>query len=142
MVTATSFEALQSRLRAAPRRWLVTGVAGFIGSNLLETLLGLDQDVVGLDNFATGYQRNLDEVRSTLSPAQWSRFKFINGDIRVADDCRSACEGVDIVLHQAALGSVPRSILTEAMPWYVRAAPPAIERCLNQVNVLDSARCR
>ena len=110
MVTATSFEALQSRLRAAPRRWLVTGVAGFIGSNLLETLLGLDQHVVGLDNFATGHQRNLDEVRSTLSRAQWSRFKFINGDIRVADDCRRACEGVDIVLHQAAIGSVPRSI--------------------------------
>jgi len=110
MVTATSFEALQAKLRAAPRRWLVTGVAGFIGSNLLETLLELEQDVIGLDNFATGYQRNLDQVRSTVNEAQWSRFKFINGDIRVADDCRRACDGVDVVLHQAAIGSVPRSI--------------------------------
>jgi UDP-N-acetylglucosamine 4-epimerase len=110
-VTVTSFEALQSRLRSAPRRWLVTGVAGFIGSNLLETLLRLDQDVVGLDNFETGYQRNLDQVRSTLSKAQWSRFKFINGDIRIAEDCRRACEAVDVVLHQAAIGSVPRSIV-------------------------------
>jgi len=110
MVTVTSYEALQARLRSAPRRWLVTGVAGFIGSNLLETLLELEQDVIGLDNFATGYQRNLDQVRSTVNEAQWSRFKFINGDIRVADDCRRACDGVDVVLHQAAIGSVPRSI--------------------------------
>ena len=110
MVTATSYEALQASLRASPRRWLVTGVAGFIGSNLLETLLALDQNVVGLDNFATGHQRNLDQIRSTLAPARWSRFRFIQGDIRVAEDCRRACEGVDIVLHQAAIGSVPRSI--------------------------------
>jgi UDP-N-acetylglucosamine/UDP-N-acetylgalactosamine 4-epimerase len=110
MVTVTAYEALQSRLRATPRRWLVTGVAGFIGSNLLETLLALEQEVVGLDNFATGHQRNLDQVRSALRPAQWSRFKFINGDIRAVDDCRRACEGVAIVLHQAAIGSVPRSI--------------------------------
>jgi UDP-N-acetylglucosamine 4-epimerase len=109
-VTVTPYEALQPRLRAAPRRWLVTGVAGFIGSNLLETLLGLGQHVVGLDNFATGHQRNLDQVRSALTPAQWRRFKFIDGDIRLAEDCRRACEGIDIVLHQAALGSVPRSI--------------------------------
>ena len=110
MVTVTSYEALQATLRSAPRRWLVTGVAGFIGSNLLETLLGLEQDVTGLDNFATGHQRNLDQVRSAVSQARWSRFKFIEGDIRVADDCRRACASVDIVLHEAAIGSVPRSI--------------------------------
>jgi UDP-N-acetylglucosamine/UDP-N-acetylgalactosamine 4-epimerase len=110
MKTETSYEALRSNLRATPRRWLVTGVAGFIGSNLLETLLGLEQHVVGLDNFATGYQRNLDEVRSIVSREQWSRFRFIQGDIRVTSDCQRACVGVDIVLHQAAIGSVPRSI--------------------------------
>jgi len=110
MVTVTSYESTRERLRSSPRRWLVTGIAGFIGSNLLEALLGLDQEVTGLDNFATGYQRNLDQVRATVSEAQWSRFKFIHGDIRVADDCRRACESVDIVLHQAAIGSVPRSI--------------------------------
>ena len=109
--TVTPYEALQSRLRASPRRWLVTGVAGFIGSNLLETLLGLGQHVAGLDNFATGHQRNLDEVQSSLGPEPWSRFTFIRGDIRVLDDCVRACEGVDVVLHQAAIGSVPRSIL-------------------------------
>ena len=110
MVTVTSYEALQAKLRAAPRKWLVTGVAGFFGSNLLETLLGLGQDVVGLDNFATGYRRNLDQVRSAVGEAQWSRFRFIEGDILVAEDCRRACQAAEIVLHQAAIGSVPRSI--------------------------------
>ena len=85
-------------------------MAGFIGSNLLETLLKLDQRVVGLDNFSTGYQRNLDEVKTLVTPAQWARFHFIQGDIRTTADCRAACEGVDFVLHQAALGSVPRSV--------------------------------
>jgi len=85
-------------------------VAGFIGSNLLEHLLLLDQTVVGLDNFATGHQRNLDEVRSNVSALQWSRFTFIKGDIRDLNDCQAACRGVDYVLHQAALGSVPRSL--------------------------------
>ena len=110
MVTVTSYEALQSNLRSSPRRWLVTGVAGFIGSHLLETLLGLGQDVVGLDDFSTGHQRNLDQVRSAVGETRWSCFEFIKGDIRVADDCRRACEAVDVVLHQAAIGSVPRSI--------------------------------
>jgi len=105
-----AYEALKSTLRAAPRTWLVTGVAGFIGSNLLETLLGLEQHVVGLDNFATGHQRNLDEVEAIVGAGRWSRFHFIQGDIRTLADCRAACEGVDLVLHQAALGSVPRSI--------------------------------
>jgi UDP-N-acetylglucosamine 4-epimerase len=89
---------------------LVTGVAGFIGSNLLEALLKLDQRVVGLDNFATGYQHNLDEVQSLVTPAQWANFQFIQGDIRNLEDCQRACAGVDYVLHQAALGSVPRSL--------------------------------
>lgn len=104
------FSEVQSKLMASPQVWLVTGVAGFIGSNLLETLLKLNQQVVGLDNFATGHQRNLDEVKSLVSAEQWSRFNFICGDIRRADDCLIACKGVDYVLHQAALGSVPRSI--------------------------------
>jgi UDP-N-acetylglucosamine 4-epimerase len=88
----------------------VTGCAGFIGSNLLEALLTLDQTVVGLDNFSTGYQRNLDEVRHLVAPQQWAAFRFIEGDIRDAAACREAAEGVDYVLHQAALGSVPRSL--------------------------------
>lgn len=91
-------------------RWLLTGVAGFIGSNVLATLLSLEQHVVGLDNFATGHRRNLDEVQSQVGPARWKKFRFIEGDIRVLDNCRQACETVDHVLHQAALGSVPRSL--------------------------------
>lgn len=106
----TRYETLLQELPKKPKVWLITGVAGFIGSNLLETLLKLDQRVVGLDNFATGHQRNLDEVQSLVTPEQWAGFHFIKGDIRNLEDCRQACEGVDYVLHQAALGSVPRSI--------------------------------
>ncbi|WP_338476760.1 NAD-dependent epimerase/dehydratase family protein [Pseudomonas khavaziana] len=106
----TRYETLLQTLPAAPKTWLITGVAGFIGSNLLETLLNLDQFVVGLDSFATGHQRNLDEVRTTVSAARWARFSFIKGDIRNLEDCHRACRGVDYVLHQAALGSVPRSL--------------------------------
>ena len=106
----TRYEELLQSLPQNPKTWLVTGVAGFIGSNLLETLLKLDQSVIGLDNFATGYQRNLDEVQSLVTAEQWARFRFIEGDIRNLDDCRKACEGANYVLHQAALGSVPRSI--------------------------------
>lgn len=106
----TRYEQLLQELPKAPKTWLITGVAGFIGSNLLETLLKLDQRIIGLDNFATGYQHNLDEVQSLVSPEQWARFQFIQGDIRNLEDCQRACEGVDYVLHQAALGSVPRSI--------------------------------
>lgn len=97
-------------LRKSPRTWLVTGCAGFIGSNLLETLLQLDQVVVGLDNFSTGHQHNLDEVLELVTAEQWGRFTFIEGDIRDLDTCRQAVNGVDFVLHQAALGSVPRSL--------------------------------
>ena len=92
------------------KTWLVTGVAGFIGSNLLETLLKLDQKVVGLDNFFSGHAHNLDEVKSLVAPDQWVRFTFIEGDIRDAATCKKACEGVELVLHQAALGSVPMSV--------------------------------
>lgn len=106
----TAYETLLSTLPSEPKIWLVTGVAGFIGSNLLETLLKLDQRVVGLDNFATGHQHNLGEVQALVSTEQWSYFRFIEGDIRNVAVCQQACEGVDYVLHQAALGSVPRSI--------------------------------
>ena len=106
----TAYDDLKTRLAQKPHTWLVTGVAGFIGSNLLETLLKLNQHVVGLDNFATGHQHNLDEVHHLVTPEQWHRFKFIEGDIRDIDECRSACAGVEYVLHQAALGSVPRSV--------------------------------
>ena len=106
----TKYESLKQQLKNDPKTWLVTGVAGFIGSNLLETLLKLDQRVVGLDNFSTGYQRNLNEVQSVVTQEQWTRFRFVKGDIRNFDDCQNACTGVDYVLHQAALGSVPRSL--------------------------------
>lgn len=92
------------------KKFLVTGVAGFIGSNLLEFLLKGGNAVIGLDNFSTGYQDNLDEVRDAVSDEEWGQFCFIEGDIRDLETCREACVGVDYVLHQAALGSVPRSI--------------------------------
>lgn len=122
-----SYETLKTQLKTTPRTWLITGVAGFIGSNLLETLLNLNQKVIGLDNFSTGHQKNIDEAIKAANAnncqpkARNSRlktdncqlptsFKLINGDIRNLETCRQACQGVDYVLHQAALGSVPRSI--------------------------------
>src|SRR5258708_39000119 len=90
--------------------WLVTGCAGFIGSNLIEALLEQGQRVVGLDNFSTGFQHNLDQVEATVGPEKWKRLRFIEGDIRSLETCREACKDVDYVLHEAALGSVPRSI--------------------------------
>jgi UDP-N-acetylglucosamine/UDP-N-acetyl-alpha-D-glucosaminouronate 4-epimerase len=104
------FDEVLARLRARPRRWLVTGVAGFIGSNLLEALLELDQAVVGVDNFATGRRANLDEVQTAVGPGRWSRFRLLEGDVASPDLCAEAAAGVNAVLHQAALGSVPRSI--------------------------------
>jgi len=104
------FNELKDKLLSKSYTWLITGVAGFIGSNLLEHLLKLNQKVVGLDNFATGHQRNLDEVKTLVSERQWADFRFIEGDIRDIETCCKACSGVDYVLHQAALGSVPRSI--------------------------------
>ncbi len=128
----TAYEQLKRDLQAAPRTWLVTGVAGFIGSHLLETLLQLDQTVRGLDNFATGSRKNLAEVQSVVTPAQWARFTFSEGDIRDRVVCRRACDGVDYVLHQAALGSVPHSI-----------ADPLTTHEVNltgQFNMLEAAR--
>ncbi len=106
----TAIEDVRQRLREAPLRWLVTGSAGFIGSHLVQRLLELDQTVVGLDNFATGHRRNLDEVQAAVTPERWSRHRFIEADIRDPEACREACRGIDVVLHQAALGSVPRSL--------------------------------
>jgi UDP-N-acetylglucosamine 4-epimerase len=97
-------------LQSAPKTWLVTGAAGFIGCNLVEALLNLGQRVVGLDNFATGHRKNLDQVQASVGADRWANFRFQFGDIRSLEDCRQACAGMDYVLHQAALGSVPRSI--------------------------------
>ncbi len=110
MATVTRFRQVRADLANVPRKWLVTGAAGFIGSNLTQALLQLDQHVVGLDNFATGHRANLREVEGHVAPDQWRRFRFIEGDIRDRAACRQACDGIDFVLHQAALGSVPRSI--------------------------------
>lgn len=104
------YENLKNQLKSNPKTWLLTGVAGFIGSNLLETLLKLNQNVIGLDNFSTGSKNNLDEIKVLVNYEQWSRFQFIEGDIRNLDDCQQACLNVDYVLHQAALGSIPRSV--------------------------------
>jgi UDP-N-acetylglucosamine 4-epimerase len=104
------YKELKRELSQNQRTWLITGVAGFIGSNLLETLLKLNQKIVGLDNFATGHQYNLNEVKSLVSSDRWKNFQMIDGDIRDYSTCESALKGVDYVLHQAALGSVPRSI--------------------------------
>ncbi len=105
-----NYEDTKIELKSNPKVWLITGVAGFIGSNLLEHLLKLDQTIIGLDNFATGNQYNLDEVQGLVTEAQWQKFHFIEGDIRDYQTCVSALRGVDYVLHQAALGSVPRSV--------------------------------
>jgi UDP-N-acetylglucosamine 4-epimerase len=104
------YDELKAALTASPKTWLVTGAAGFIGSHLVEALLKLDQIVVGLDNFSTGKRENLREIETVVSGAQWQRFRFIEGDTRSLETCREACQSVDYVLHQAALGSVPRSI--------------------------------
>ncbi|CAD6524753.1 SDR family oxidoreductase [Paraburkholderia metrosideri] len=104
------YDSIRKQLKQNPQTWLITGVAGFIGSNLLEALLALGHRVVGLDDFSTGYRRNLDEVRAIVTPEQWKRFTFIEGDIRNSADCARAVAGVDHVLHEAALGSVPRSV--------------------------------
>ena len=105
-----AYEETRERMQRQPRRWLVTGVAGFIGSHLLEGLLSLDQQVVGLDNFATGHQRNLDDVKAAVNEQQWRKFSFVEGDICKLSDCQRVCTDVQVVLHQAALGSVPRSL--------------------------------
>jgi UDP-N-acetylglucosamine 4-epimerase len=128
----SAIDDVRRRLAAQPMRWLVTGSAGFIGSHLVQALLELDQTVVGLDSFATGHQRNIEEVRAAVTGERWSRHRFVEADIRDAPACRRACSGVDIVLHQAALGSVPRSL-----------ADPAATNATNVdgfLNVLIAAR--
>ena len=106
----TAYDRAKEAVRNHPRTWLVTGAAGFIGTNLVEHLLALGQKVVGLDNFSTGHRHTLDDVRSCVGPDAWARFRFVEGDICNLETCRAACEGVEYVLHQAALGSVPRSL--------------------------------
>lgn len=128
----SAYERLLVELRSRPRTWLITGVAGFIGSNLLEALLKLDQRVVGLDNYATGKAHNLEQVQALVTPEQWARFRFLPGSIEDAAICRRACEGVDLVLHQAALGSVPRSMED---PLACHAA-----NATGFINMLDAAR--
>lgn len=133
----SKYQEVLAKLVEEPKVWLITGVAGFIGSNLLEQLLILNQKVVGLDNFATGHQRNLDEVKTLVSNEQWQDFTFIEGDIRNYDDCLKAVANVDYVLHQAALGSVPRSI---ADPLTTNAAN--ITGFLNMLNAAKEAKVK
>jgi len=106
----SAFDELKTQLAASPKTWLVTGAAGFIGCNLVEALLTLDQKVIGLDNFATGHEKNLAQVQESVGPERWAKFSLKRGDIRDLITCHTVCRGVDYVLHQAALGSVPRSI--------------------------------
>jgi UDP-N-acetylglucosamine 4-epimerase len=125
-------DALATQLRNVRERWLVTGAAGFIGSNIVESLLNAGQEVVGLDNFATGHRANLDEVNNNVGPERWSRFTMIEADIRDREACARAVDGVTYVLHQAALGSVPRSM-----------ADPLNSHDSNVtgfINMLDAAR--
>jgi len=126
-----TYESLLEHIRAQPRTWLVTGCAGFIGSHLTERLLSLGQTVVGLDNFSSGHRANLDYVREAV-PEHWGRFRLIEGDIRSLDTCRDACRSVELVLHQAALGSVPRSI--------ERPAPTHESNVNGFLNMLIAAR--
>lgn len=128
------YERVSAQLRAVPKVWLITGVAGFIGSNLLEALLRLEQWVVGLDSYATGSPGNLEDVRASVGETAWRRFQFIEGDIANLETCRSACAGVDYVLHQAGLGSVPRSIEDPITSSQVNI--------LGSVNMLVAARDR
>lgn len=106
----TKYQEVLAQLNKKPEKWLITGVAGFIGSNLLETLLKNNQKVVGLDNFSTGHPHNLDQVKACVNAEQWNNFTFIEGDIRDVNTCANACGSITYVLHEAALGSVPRSI--------------------------------
>ena len=123
---------LLERVRAQRSRWLVTGAAGFIGSNLVESLLVADQEVVGLDNFATGHRANLDDVRESVGEDRWANFQFLEADIRDRGSCDEAVHGIDIVLHQAALGSVPRSMADPITSYDVNIT--------GFINILDAAR--
>lgn len=130
----TRYEKTIEQLKVKPKTWLITGVAGFIGSNLLETLLRLNQTVVGLDNFATGHQRNLDEVQQNVTPEAWQKFTMIEGDIRDYETCMKAVDNVNYVLHQAALGSVPRSINDPITTNEVNVS--------GFLNMLQAAKCK
>jgi UDP-N-acetylglucosamine 4-epimerase len=105
-----TYEEQLERIKSRPRTWLVTGAAGFIGSHLAESLLKLGQTVIGLDNFSTGKPKNLFYIRDSVGETRWKSFRFLEGDIRRPGDCREACREAELVLHEAALGSVPRSI--------------------------------
>ena len=105
-----NYNQTKEQIKQNPKTWLITGVAGFIGSNLAETLLKLDQKIIGLDNFATGHKYNLEHIKNAVTQEQWNNFTFVEGDITNYDTCISVTKNVDVVLHQAALGSVPRSI--------------------------------
>ncbi len=105
-----NYDSIRQKLLTAPKSWCVTGAAGFIGSHLVSTLLSLNQKVSGLDNFATGLRSNLDAIKTLVKPEQWDRFTFHEGDIRSAEDCAKALSGCELLSHQAALGSVPRSL--------------------------------
>lgn len=130
----TRYEKTIEQLKVKPKTWLITGVAGFIGSNLLETLLRLNQTVVGLDNFATGHQRNLDEVQQNVTPEAWQKFTMIEDDIRDYETCMKAVDNVNYVLHQAALGSVPRSINDPITTNEVNVS--------GFLNMLQAAKCK
>jgi UDP-N-acetylglucosamine 4-epimerase len=132
MPSTSAYQGLRERLQGEELRWVVTGVAGFIGSNLLQSLLELGQRVVGVDNFLTGYRHNLEQVRDLVGPEAWRGFELIEGDVRDVAVCRAACDRADYVLHQAALGSVGRSL-----------AEPVLCHDINitgQLMVLDAAR--
>src|SRR5262249_14341946 len=131
------YEEVKEMLRREPRVWLVTGVAGFIGSNLLEALLTLRQGVIGLDNFATGKKQNLEEVKSLVGTDSWDRFQLVTGDLIDPAICAKVCQGVDFVLHQAALGSVPLS-MTEPL----RCHETNVTGFLNLLIAAQTARIR
>ncbi len=106
----SAYEQCLEDLRAQPRKWLVTGCSGFIGSHIVETLLGLGQRVIGVDNLATGSQANINDVLEKVGSEAWAKFTFLEGDVRNLVTCRAACAGVDAVVHQAGFVSVPLSM--------------------------------
>src|SRR5258705_4547156 len=130
----TQYETICARLRGSPAKWLVTGAAGFIGSHLVEALLDLDQDVVGLDNFATGQKKNLEQVQASISGDRWNRFRFIEGDIRDVKTCLAASDGIQYVLHHAALASVPASLENPNTTHEINVT--------GFLNILNAARAR
>ena len=119
-------------MKSNNRAWLITGVAGFIGSNLLLELLQNNCKVVGIDSFITGKEENLEYVKSLVSKSQWNNFTFFNDDLRDHNICQKVTKGIDIILHQAALGSVPRSV-----------KDPILSSDINIngfLNIIDAAR--